>query len=214
MITVLVADDHAMVRTGIVRMLDDADDIQVVAQVASGEEAINSCRALAPQIVLMDVRMPGIGGLEATRKLQLLSPAPKVIALSACDQEPLPSRLLNAGAAAYVTKDASEEEILKAVRQVARGQRYISPAVAQTLALKGFDKDAGSPFDALSEREIQISLMIANCLKPQDIAEQLHISAKTVNSYRYRVFEKLDISGDVELTLLAIRHGLVDSPAV
>ncbi|MBQ0794902.1 UvrY/SirA/GacA family response regulator transcription factor [Zhongshania sp.] len=212
MITVLVADDHAMVRTGIVRMLDDAEGISVIAQAASGEEVISSCRALNPDIVLMDVRMPGIGGLEATRKLKLICPDTRVIALSAYDQEPMPSLLLKAGASAYVTKGASEEEMVLAVRHVARGQRYLSPGVAQTMAFKQLNGDDASPFESLSEREMQISLMIASCHKVQDIADNLHISAKTVNSYRYRVFEKLDISGDVELTLLAMRHGLIDSP--
>jgi two-component system invasion response regulator UvrY len=212
MITVLVADDHAMVRAGIVRMLDDADGISVIAQAASGEEVITSCRVLRPHIVLMDVRMPGIGGLEATRKLKLITPDTRVIALSAYDQEPMPSLLLKAGAAAYVTKGASEQEMILAVRLVAKGQRYLSPGVAQKMALNQLNGNDGSPFESLSEREMQISLMIANCHKVQEIADNLHISAKTVNSYRYRVFEKLDISGDVELTLLAMRHGLIEAP--
>ncbi|MFT7403990.1 UvrY/SirA/GacA family response regulator transcription factor [Zhongshania sp.] len=212
MITVLVADDHAMVRAGIVRMLEDAEGISVIAQAASGEEVISRCRVLRPHIVLMDVRMPGIGGLEATRKLKQIAPDTKVIALSAYDQEPMPSLLLKAGAAAYVTKGASEQEMVLAVRQVAIGKRYLSPCVAQNMAFKQLSGDDGSPFESLSEREMQISLMIANCHKVQEIANNLHISAKTVNSYRYRVFEKLDISGDVELTLLAMRHGLIDAP--
>jgi two-component system invasion response regulator UvrY len=213
MITVLVADDHQMVRTGIVRMLDQAEGISVIAEAASGEEAISICRALSPDVVIMDIRMPGIGGLEATRKLRQISPSTRIIALSAYDQEPMPSRLLKAGASAYVTKGASEDEMVLAVRRVAKGLRYLSPSVAQTLALKGFGGDTESPFETLSEREMQISLMIVNCQKVQDIAEDLHISAKTVNSYRYRVFEKLDVSGDVELTLLAMRHGLIDTPS-
>ena len=211
MITVLVADDHAMVREGIVRMLDDAADITVLDQVCSGEEAISYCRKHHPDVVIMDVRMPGIGALEATRKLLQVAPDTHIIALSACDQEPLPSRLIKAGAAAYLTKGASEQEMLTAVRQVAAGKRYLSPAIAQAMALQGFGGD-GTPFDSLSEREMQISMMVATCHKVQDIAERLNISAKTVNSYRYRVFEKLDVNGDVELTLLAIRHGLIDSP--
>ena len=104
-----------------------------------------------------------------------------------------------------------EDHLALAVRQVAAGKRYLSPGIAQAMALQGFNGD-GSPFDSLSEREMQISMMVATCHKVQDIAERLNISAKTVNSYRYRVFEKLDVNGDVELTLLAIRHGLIDSP--
>ena len=164
MITVLVADDHAMVRTGIARMLDDADDISVIAEAANGEEAIQRCRELRPDIVLMDIRMPGMGGLEATRKLQQVAPDTRIIAVSACEQEPMPSRLLKAGAWAYLTKggDDSGQEVLTAVRQVASGKRYLSPSIAQALALRGYDEQSASPFDSLSEREIQISIMIGN----------------------------------------------------
>ena len=215
MITVLVADDHAMVRTGIARMLDDADDISVIAEAANGEEAIQRCRELRPDIVLMDIRMPGMGGLEATRKLQQVAPDTRIIAVSACEQEPMPSRLLKAGAWAYLTKggDDSGQEVLTAVRQVASGKRYLSPSIAQALALRGYDEQSASPFDSLSEREIQISIMIGNGLRVQDIADTLHIQAKTVNSYRYRIFEKLAVNGDVALTLLAIRHGLIEAPS-
>ncbi|WP_027872576.1 response regulator [Spongiibacter marinus] len=215
MITVLVADDHAMVRTGIARMLDDADDISVIGEAANGEEAIQRCRELRPDIVLMDIRMPGMGGLEATRKLQQVAPDTRIIAVSACEQEPMPSRLLKAGAWAYLTKggDDSGQEVLTAVRQVASGKRYLSPSIAQALALRGYDEHSASPFDSLSEREIQISIMIGNGLRVQDIADTLHIQAKTVNSYRYRIFEKLDVNGDVALTLLAIRHGLIEAPS-
>ena len=215
MITVLVADDHAMVRTGIARMLDDADDISVIAEAANGEEAIQRCRELRPDIVLMDIRMPGMGGLEATRKLQQVAPDTRIIAVSACEQEPMPSRLLKAGAWAYLTKggDDSGQEVLTAVRQVASGKRYLSPSIAQALALRGYDEQSASPFDSLSEREIQISIMIGNGLRVQDIADTLHIQAKTVNIYRYRIFEKLDVNGDVALTLLAIRHGLIEAPS-
>ncbi|MBM7422719.1 response regulator [Spongiibacter marinus] len=215
MITVLVADDHAMVRTGIARMLDDADDISVIGEAANGEEAIQRCRELRPDIVLMDIRMPGMSGLEATRKLQQVAPDTRIIAVSACEQEPMPSRLLKAGAWAYLTKggDDSGQEVLTAVRQVASGKRYLSPSIAQALALRGYDEQSASPFDSLSEREIQISIMIGNGLRVQDIADTLHIQAKTVNSYRYRIFEKLDVNGDVALTLLAIRHGLIEAPS-
>lgn len=215
MITVLVADDHAMVRTGIARMLDDAQDIRVIAEATSGEEAVARCRELRPDIVLMDVRMPGMGGLEATRKLQKVAPETRIIAVSACEQEPMPSRLLKAGAWAYLSKggDDSGREVLTAVRQVASGKRYLSPAIAQALALRGYDEQTESPFDSLSEREIQISIMIGNGMRVQDIADTLHIQAKTVNSYRYRIFEKLDVNGDVALTLLAIRHGLIEAPS-
>lgn len=207
-----MADDHDLVRTGIERLLADISDMTVVGHATSGEEAVWRSRELQPDVVLMDVRMPGIGGLEATRKITSRDPQIKVIAVSAWDDDPLPSRLLQAGASGYVAKDAPFEDVIKAIRKVMAGQRYLSAGVAEQMALKQFDGGATSPFEKLSERELQIALMVVNCEKVQDIAEKLHLSSKTVNSYRYRLFEKLGINSDVELTYLAIKHGLVDMP--
>jgi DNA-binding NarL/FixJ family response regulator len=207
-----VVDDHDLVRTGITRMLADIEGLQVVGQAQSGEESLLKTRELKPDVVLMDVRMPGIGGLEATRKLIRSHPDLKVVAVTACEEDPFPTRLLQAGAAGYLTKGAGLEEMVQAIRLVFGGQRYISPQIAQQLALKSFQPQTnGSPFDLLSEREIQIALMIASCEKVQSISDKLCLSPKTVNTYRYRIFEKLSISSDVELALLAVRHGMVDA---
>ena len=212
MIRVLVVDDHDLVRTGISRMLADVDGLQVIGQADSGEMAIRKARELKPDVVLMDVKMPGIGGLEATRKLLRSYPDIKVIAVTVCEEDPFPTRLLQAGAAGYLTKGAALEEMIQAIRMVFAGQRYISPQIAQHLALKAFQPQSnGSPFDLLSEREIQIALMIANCQKVQTISDKLCLSPKTVNTYRYRIYEKLTITSDVELALLAVRHGMVDA---
>ena len=211
MIKVLVVDDHDLVRMGITRMLNDISGIKVVGEAASGEDALRLARELNPQVVLMDVKMPGIGGLEATRKLLRQDPDIRVVAVTVCDEEPFPSRLLKAGAAGYLTKGAALDEMVKAIRTVAAGQRYISPEIAQQLALKNLDDEKGSPFELLSEREMQITMMIVNCQKVQEISDRLFLSPKTVNSYRYRIFEKLGIDSDVELTLLAVRHGLLSA---
>ncbi len=212
MIRVLVVDDHDLVRTGISRMLADISGLQVIGQADSGEDAIRKARELKPDVVLMDVKMPGIGGLEATRKLLRSYPDLKVIAVTICEEDPFPTRLLQAGAAGYLTKGAALEEMVQAIRMVFGGQRYISPQIAQLLALKSFQPQLSeSPFDLLSEREIQIALMIANCQKVQSISDKLCLSPKTVNTYRYRIFEKLSITSDVELALLAVRHGMVDT---
>ena len=212
MIRVLVVDDHDLVRTGISRMLADISGLQVIGQADSGEDAIRKARELKPDVVLMDVKMPGIGGLEATRKLLRSYPDLKVIAVTICEEDPFPTRLLQAGAAGYLTKGAALEEMVQAIRMVFGGQRYISPQIAQQLALKSFQPQLSeSPFDLLSEREIQIALMIANCQKVQSISDTLCLSPKTVNTYRYRIFEKLSITSDVELALLAVRHGMVDT---
>lgn len=210
MIRVLVVDDHDLVRTGITRMLADIDGLQVVGEGDSGEAALKLVRELKPDVVLMDVKMPGIGGLEATRKLLRSHPDIKVVAVTVCEEDPFPTRLMQAGAAGYLTKGAGLDEMVQAIRLAFAGQRYISPQIAQQLALKSFQPQ-GSPFDALSEREIQIALMIVGCQKVQIISDKLCLSPKTVNTYRYRIFEKLSVTSDVELTLLAVRHGMVDA---
>ncbi|KRW58107.1 response regulator transcription factor GacA [Pseudomonas sp. TTU2014-080ASC] len=212
MIRVLVVDDHDLVRTGIARMLGDIDGLQVVGEASSGEESLKKARELKPDVVLMDIKMPGIGGLEATRKLIRSYPDIRIIAVTACEEDPFPTRLLQAGAAGYLTKGAALDEMVQAVRMVFAGQRYISPQIAQQLALKSFQpQSTGSPFDLLSEREIQIALMIADCQKVQSISDRLCLSPKTVNTYRYRIFEKMSITSDVELALLAVRHGMIDA---
>lgn len=191
-------------------MLADIDGLQVVGEADSGESAIKLVRELKPDVVLMDVKMPGIGGLEATRKLLRSHPDIKVVAVTVCEEDPFPTRLMQAGAAGYLTKGAGLDEMVQAIRLAFAGQRYISPQIAQQLALKSFQPQ-GSPFDALSEREIQIALMIVGCQKVQIISDKLCLSPKTVNTYRYRIFEKLSVTSDVELTLLAVRHGMVDA---
>ena len=160
----------------------------------------------------MDVKMPGIGGLEATRKLLRSYPDLKVIAVTICEEDPFPYAAAAGRGGGLSDQGRGLEEMVQAIRMVFGGQRYISPQIAQQLALKSFQPQLSeSPFDLLSEREIQIALMIANCQKVQSISDKLCLSPKTVNTYRYRIFEKLSITSDVELALLAVRHGMVDT---
>ncbi|MCY0963942.1 UvrY/SirA/GacA family response regulator transcription factor [Parathalassolituus penaei] len=210
MISVLVVDDHDLVRSGISRILADANGVEVIGEASSGEDAITQVRLHEPDVVLMDVQMPGIGGLEATRKIISSDLGSRVIAVTACDENPFARRLFDAGASGYLTKGADAEEMVTAIRKVHSGQRYISPEIAQRMALQSWDAKEENPFDRLSERELQVSLMIVNCQKVPDIADKLFLSSKTVNTHRYRVFEKLGINSDVELTHLAYLHGLVD----
>ncbi|MBU2873960.1 UvrY/SirA/GacA family response regulator transcription factor [Marinobacter salexigens] len=219
MIRVLVVDDHELVRSGITRMLADDPDIDVIGQSPSGEEAIEFVRNERPDIVLMDIRMPGIGGLEATRRILRIDDTVRVIVVTACADDPYPARVMQSGASAYITKGADIREMVRSIRMAHSGQRYISPEIAQKMALKqlGGDKeDEGelSLFDRLSEREMQIAMMVVDCQKVQDISDKLCLSPKTVNSYRYRIFEKLEISSDVELALMAVRLGLHDAHKV
>lgn len=214
MIKVLIVDDHELIRTGISRLLADFDKIKVVGEAESGEEAVSKARELRPEVVLMDANMPGIGGLEATRRLIRFDPDVKVIAVTVHNEEPYPTKFMQAGAAGYVTKGADIEEMVIAIRQVNSGKRYITPDIAQQMALKALNSDDESPFDILSEREMQVMLMITQGQKVQNISDQLFLSPKTVNSYRYRLFEKLNIENDVELTHLAIRHGVIISEKI
>jgi DNA-binding NarL/FixJ family response regulator len=206
MIRVLVVDDHELVRKGITRMLNDDTAIEVLAEAGSGEEAIDLARKHEPNVVVMDVKMPGIGGIEATRKIVKALPDVRVLALSVYEEEPFPSKLLKAGAAGFLSKGAELDEMLRAIKAVNAGQRYLSAEMARAINSK---TEQSSPFKKLSQRELQISMMVANCQKVSEISEVLSLSPKTVNTYRYRVFEKLDISSDVELTHLAVKHGLL-----
>jgi two-component system invasion response regulator UvrY len=209
-INVLVVDDHDLVRSGIVRLLSDVSGIVVVGEASSGEEAVKIAREKCPHVVLMDVRMPGIGGLEATRKIVRHNPEIKVIALTTYENEPFPTKLLQVGASGYLTKGALIDEMVLAIRTVHAGNRYLGPEIAQQMALKSVEENEQSPFTSLSERELQVMIMITAGQSVQTIAEKLCVTPKTINSYRYRIFEKLNVDSDVELTLLAMRHGILD----
>ncbi|MGY3947142.1 two-component system response regulator UvrY [Aeromonas allosaccharophila] len=211
MINVFLVDDHELVRTGIRRILEDVRGIKVVGEAQSGETAVTFCRQHHPDVILMDMNMPGIGGLEATRKILRIRPDVRIIVLTIHSENPFPTKVMQAGAAGYLTKGAAPDEMIQAIRLVHSGQRYISPEIAQQMALSQFASADENPFKSLSERELQIMMMITKGQKVTEISEQLNLSPKTVNSYRYRLFSKLGINGDVELTHLAIRYGMLDA---
>lgn len=211
MISVFLVDDHELVRTGIRRIIEDVRGMNVAEEAESGEDAVKWCRNNHADVILMDMNMPGIGGLEATKKILRFSPDVKIIVLTVHTENPFPTKVMQAGAAGYLTKGAGPDEMVNAIRMVDSGQRYISPDIAQQMALSQCSTASENPFADLSERELQIMLMITKGQKVTDISEQLSLSPKTVNSYRYRLFSKLNISGDVELTHLAIRHGILDA---
>ncbi|MGQ3892401.1 two-component system response regulator LetA [Legionella sp. CNM-4043-24] len=213
MIKVLIVDDHALVRMGIRRLLDDLSDMQVVAEAESGEEALILVKTHKPDVILLDMKMPGIDGWEVTRRLKKSNPLIKIIAVTAVCAEPLPSRVLQLGAMGYLTKESGVEEMAAAIRKVAKGERYLSAEVAQKMAINSLESVKDSPFDALSEREMQVMFMITTGMEVSDIAERLFLSTKTVNGYRYRMFEKLNIKNDVELTWLAMKHRVIEKPA-
>lgn len=211
MIKILLVDDHELVRTGISRILNDVKDFNVVASVGSGEEAVELCRKSPPDIIMMDVSMPGIGGLEATRKILRFCDSTRIICLSMHKENPIPTKIMQAGAHGFLTKDADPREMVNAIYKVSSGQRYISADVAQELAIGSTSQNHDNPFENLSDRELEITLMLTRGTRVPEIASNLNITAKTVNTYRYRMFDKLNVSSDVELTHLALRHKLIQT---
>ena len=212
MIKVLIVDDHALVRMGIRRLLDDLPDMEVAADAESGEQALALVKIHKPDVVLLDMKMPGIDGWEVTRRLKKSNPQVKVIAVTAMYAEPMPTRVLQLGAMGYLTKESGAEEMIAAIRKVAKGEKYLSAEIAQKMAINSLAAVQGSPFDLLSEREMQVMLMITSGMTVQDIADRLFLSSKTINGYRYRMFEKLGIKNDVELTFLAMKHRIIEQP--
>ncbi|HHB11735.1 MAG TPA: response regulator [Chromatiales bacterium] len=219
MIRLLLVDDHDLVRSGIRRLIEDhsaEEGIVVVGEADSGESAVRMVGELRPDVVLMDVNMPGIGGMEATRRMLRVAPDLKVIIVTVHDQGPFPRRLLEAGALGYLSKGCGVDEIITAIRTVMRGQRYLSAEVAQRLALDMLPGGgAATGLDALSPREMQILYMLVQGHKVQAISETLHLSPKTVSTYKSRMQEKLNVRSDAELIRLAMEHGLMEcAPAL
>ncbi|WP_227431138.1 response regulator [Psychrobacter sp. I-STPA6b] len=209
MIRVLVVDDHDLVRMGISRMLADSPDIDVIGEAENGETAIKMVKSHSPDVVLLDVNMPNIGGVEATKRLVQLNTGVKILAVSSLSAQPYPSMLLKAGVHGYITKGTPLDEMIRAIKKVHQGGRYFSSDVAEQLAEVLLSENDGSPFDLLSEREKQVAMMVVNCQSAQQIADQLFVSVKTINTYRYRIYEKVGVDSDVKLTHLAMRHGLI-----
>ncbi|SFU92560.1 UvrY/SirA/GacA family response regulator transcription factor [Xenorhabdus koppenhoeferi] len=211
MINVLLVDDHELVRIGVKGILDDVRGIKVIGEANSGEDAIRWCRSNSADVVIMDMEMPGIGGLEAAKKIIRYSPDTKVIMLTIHTESFLPTKVMQAGIRGYLSKAATPQDMINAIRAVYAGQRYISSDIAQQMALDQLLPQKENPLDELSERELQIMIMITQGRKVNEISTLLNLSPKTVNSYRYRMFSKLNIKGDVELTHMAIRCGLLDA---
>jgi DNA-binding NarL/FixJ family response regulator len=208
-IRVFIVDDHALVRTGMCMILSSEPDIEVVGDVESGEEAMPLIRKLKPDVVLCDLHLPGLSGLEVTERVVKGDHGTRVIIVSVLEDGPMPKRLLEAGASGYVGKGGDASELLRAIREVARGRRFLASGIAQNMALAGLD-GSGSPFDELSPREMEIALMLVQGMRQDDIAKRLSLSAKTVNTHKARLFEKLAIQDNIALARLAGQYGLND----
>ncbi len=208
-IRVFVVDDHALVRAGMRMILSGETDIEVVGEAESGEDALPQIRKLKPDVVLCDLHLPGVSGLEVTERIVKGDYGTRVIVVSVMEDGPLPKRLIEAGASGYVGKGGDAVELLRAVRDVARGKRYLASGIAQKLALAGIG-GGDSPFDALSPREIEVAMLLVQGLRQEDIAKRLNLSAKTVNTHKSRLFEKLAIQDNIALARLASQYGLSD----
>ncbi len=208
-IRVFLLDDHALVRTGMRMLLSAETDIEVVGEADSGETALPMIRKLKPDVVLCDLHLPGISGLEVTDRIVKGDYGSKVIVVSVLEDGPLPKRLIEAGASGYVGKGSDAVELLRAVRDVSRGKRYLANDIAQHLALEGIGGTA-SPFDALSPRELEIAMLLVQGLRQEQIAKRLNLSAKTINTHKSRLFEKLAIEDNIALARLSSQYGLSD----
>ncbi len=210
MIRTIIADNHYLFRAGVISLLDDVKAIDVIAEADNGEEAVDLVRKLNPHVVMLEILMPGMGGLEATRRILKSEAGTRVVVVTAAWEAPYPAQALRAGACGFVTKRSAPMELARAIKQAYAGKRFVSADVAQRMAFQTFDEEVQSPFNQLSSREMQISLMVVNCQRINDISSNLHLSPKTVNAYRYRIFDKLNVSSDVELAMLAVKHGMVN----
>jgi two-component system, NarL family, invasion response regulator UvrY len=211
MIKVLLADDHAVVRTGFRLLLQSQPDINVVAEAQSGEAACQMYTELSPDVVVMDLGMPGMGGLEAMRRIRARDPAARVLALSAHDDPMHARRALREGALGFLSKRSAPEALIEAIAAIAAGRRYIDPALAQKLALAEIEGAARSPIEQLSEREFEVFIRLAGGATVQKIADDLKLSASTIGTHLYNIKQKLGVVNQSELTLLAIRHGLIEA---
>jgi len=211
MIRVLIADDHGIVRGGIRRILEDREDIQIVGEASDGQKAIQKVRETAPDVVLLDISMPGMDGIDVTKQLKAIDPEVRILILTMHAEEQYAPRLMRAGAMGYVTKHAAPEDLVKAIHVVHSGRRFISPTLTENLAWRylGGRADLG-PVDCLSDRELQVLCLLAKGNTNQEIAGFLHLSVKTINTYRGRVLEKLNLRNNAELTLFAVGNGLIE----
>jgi two-component system, NarL family, invasion response regulator UvrY len=209
MIRVLLVDDHAVVRMGFRLLLQSVADLNVLAEAESGEAACRMYLELNPDVVVMDLAMPGMGGLEALRRIRTRDPHARVLTLSAQDDPMHARRALQEGALGFLSKRSAPEALIEAVTQVAAGRHYLDPVLAQKLALAEFDGGAKSPVERLSEREFEVFIRLAGGATVQRIAQDLNLSASTIGTHLYNIKQKLCAANQSELTLIAIRHGLI-----
>lgn len=212
-VRVLLVDDHAVLRAGLRALLETQADIRVVGEAATGEEGVARARGLRPDVVLMDLVMPGAGGLEATRQIAALGTGARVLVLTVHAEEEFLLPVLDAGASGYLTKESAGDGVIEAIRAVARGEVFLSPSAARTLTRRFRGPQgpgaAEDPLEPLSDREREVLALTAEGFTSGEIGERLRISPKTVDTYRQRLAEKLDLHHRSELVRFALRTGLL-----
>ena len=208
----MLVDDHAVVRTGFRMLLQACDDIEVTAEADSGETACQMYESVAPDVVVMDIAMAGMGGIEAIKRLIAKDARARILALSAHEDTSHPRRALQAGALGYLSKRSAPEVLIDAIRAIARGQRYLDAQIAQRMAVQAIHGDDG-PMEKLSPREFEVFVQLARGQSVAQISEALTLSSSTVGTHLYNIKQKLGLVNQAEMTLLAVRHGLIDVAA-
>ena len=208
-IRVMLVDDHAVVRMGFRMLLEGSDDIEVVGEAESGEDAVRQFGEIKPDVIVMDISMPGIGGLEAIDRILAKNQNMRVLALSAHEDVMHARRVLKAGAVGYLTKRTAAEELMQAIRVVHQGKTYLEPGIAQQMAVEQVSGQR-NPVDTLSEKEFKVFLSLARGQSVQDIADVMSLSPRTVGTHLYNIKQKLGASNSAELAIIAIRAGLIE----
>ena len=208
-VKVLLVDDHAVVRMGFKMLLESASDIKVVAEAENGEQAVKLYMEHHPDVVVMDITMPGIGGIEAIDRIIAKDNTARILVLSAHEDSVHPKRVLNAGAMGYLTKRSAAEELIKAIRTVAGRKMYLEANVAQQMAIQQLSGEA-NPVDVLSDREFEVFMSLAKGKTTNEIADTLCLSPRTVGTHLYNIKQKLNANNSAEIALIAMRSGLID----
>jgi two-component system invasion response regulator UvrY len=208
-IGVMLVDDHAVVRMGFRMLLEGSQDIKVLGEADSGEDAVRQFAEIKPDVIVMDISMPGIGGLEAIDRILAKDPNMRILALSAHEDAMHARRVLKAGAVGYLTKRSAAEELMHAIRVVHQGKTYLEPGIAQQMAVEQVSGQR-NPVDTLSEKEFKVFLSLARGQSVQDIADVMSLSPRTVGTHLYNIKQKLGASNSAELAIIAIRAGLIE----
>ena len=210
MIKILIADDHAIVREGLKQILSESPDLVIVAEASTGQEVIDKVGKNDLDLVVLDISMPGRGGMDILKEVKSLKPKLPVLILSMYPEEQYAVRVLKSGASGYLTKESAPVELVKAIRQISQGKKYISPSLAEKLAVDLEVSSDKLPHETLSDREYQVMCMIASGKTLKEIADELSLSIKTISTYRSRILEKMNMRTNAELTHYAVKNRLVD----